>query len=396
MAYGKVDAKKLSMQKKVGIITIVKVNNYGAELQAYATQKALQLMGYDAEIIDYLFYKNPGHKATRASKPVFPMPIKKRISEFLYPKISRIKQLIQHNEAVETRKTRYTEFHKLNTRFSKEYRSIEELNGAQMDYDAYIVGSDQVWNPGNYTSLNPYFLKFAPKGKKRLSYASSIGLSSLPESTFVYYREAMGGLDAISVREENAVDLVKQVSGCKAQWVLDPTLLLNSNEWSEVAKEVVLDCDKYVLLYELTPCPYLKTLAMHVAKEKRAKVVRITKDAVAIEQDGSVINVTDAGPAEFLWLFKHAEFVVTNSFHGTAFSILMNKDFYVVTPARKKNNSRQQSILNLFGLTDRLMLENASLPSLEQMTIDFVPVNKILEDQREQSKKFLRINIDGE
>lgn len=383
------------MQKKVGIITIVKVNNYGAELQAYATQKALQLMGYDAEIIDYLFYKNPRHKATKSSKPVFSMPIKKRIAEFLYPKISQVKQLIQHNEAGKTRNDRYAEFHKLNTRFSKEYRSIDELNSAQLDYDAYIVGSDQVWNPGNYTSLDPYFLKFAPKEKRRFSYASSIGLSSLPESTFLYYREAMGGLNAISVREENAVELVKHVSGCNAQWVLDPTLLLNAKEWAEVAKAPTLDCNKFVLLYELTPCPYLKTLALHVAKEKNAKVVRITKDSVAVEQDGSIINITDGGPAEFLWLFENAEFVVTNSFHGTAFSINMNKDFYVVTPARKKNNCRQQSILNLFGLTSRLMFEDAPLPLAEQMTIDYVTVNKKLQEQRELSKKFLRTNIDG-
>lgn len=383
------------MQKKVGIITIVKVNNYGAELQAYATQKALQLMGYDAEIIDYLFYKNPRHKATKSSKPVFSMPIKKRIAEFLYPKISQVKQLIQHNEAGKTRNARYAEFHKLNTRFSKEFRSIDELNSAQLDYDAYIVGSDQVWNPGNYTSLDPYFLKFAPKEKRRFSYASSIGLSSLPESTFLYYREAMGGLNAISVREENAVELVKHVSGCNAQWVLDPTLLLNAKEWAEVAKAPTLDCNKFVLLYELTPCPYLKTLALHVAKKKSAKVVRITKDSVAVEQDGSVINITDAGPAEFLWLFENAEFVVTNSFHGTAFSINMNKDFYVVTPARKKNNSRQQSILNMFGLTSRLMLEDAPLPLAEQMTIDYATVSKKLQEQRELSKNFLRTNIDG-
>lgn len=384
------------MKKKIGIITIVKVNNYGAELQAYATQKVLQLMGYDAEIIDYLFYKNPRYKTSKTSKPVFAMSIKKHLAEFIYPKIAKFRQLFQHSDAEKRRNTRYAEFHKQNTKFSREYRSIDDLNKAHMDYDVYVVGSDQVWNPGNYTSLDPYFLKFAPTTKIRMSYASSIGVDTLPEDTFPYYREALKGLNAISVREENAVELVKKASGCRAQWVVDPTLLLNSAEWGEVAKATALKCEKYVLLYELTPCPFLKTLALYIAEIKKVSVVRITKDAVAVETDDTIINITDAGPAEFLWLFKNAEFVVTNSFHGTAFSINMNKDFYVVTPARKKNNSRQQSILKLFGLSDRLMLENAPLPTEKQLSVDFAPVNKTLTEQREISKNYIKNTIDGE
>lgn len=384
------------MPKKIGIITIVKVNNYGAELQAFATQKALRLMGYDAEIIDYLFYKNPRHKVTRESEPVFNLPLKKRLAEWLFPKITFVRRILQRNEENEIRRRKFEEFHLNNTHFSKEFRSIESLYAEKMDYDAYIVGSDQVWNPNNYTSLDPYFLKFAPKDKVRLSYASSIGLGALPENTKVYYREAFMGLNAISVREENATKIVEDVSGVKAQWVLDPTLLLNGKEWMKYATEVKGLSQKYVLIYEITPCLYVKNLAKQLAGETGCKVVRINREAIREENDEDIVNVMDAGPSEFLWLFANATAVVTNSFHGTAFSLNMNKDFYVVTPARKQNNSRQKSLLKLVDLEDRLLVEGAPMPSQGKLHVDYEHVNSLLDVEREKSKNYLRKAIDGE
>lgn len=384
------------MIKTVGVITIYNVNNYGAELQAYATQKVLQLMGYDAELINYPFYKNSRHIPTDASKPVFPMPFKKKLEEWAYPKVANLKLFVQHTISEEKRLTNFARFHNWYTKFSPEYRTIEALFSAEKKYDAYIVGSDQVWNPGVYSSLDPYFLKFAPKDRKRISYASSFGVSSFPNYTKEYYKEALSGLDYISVREENAVQIVKDLSGREAQWVLDPTLLLNVPEWMDVANPIADLPEKFVLLYELTPCSYLKELSLKIANEKGIKVVRITKDAALIEKDGSIFNATNAGPSEFLWMFDLADFVVTNSFHGTAFSINFNKDFYVVTPARMKNNSRQQSILRLFNLSERIIKEGEALPDKNQWKVDFEPVNSILEREREKSKEYLKNAIDGE
>lgn len=383
------------MKKKIGIITIVNVNNYGAELQAFATQKALQLMGYDAEIINYLFYKNPRHKATPKSRPVFDLPLKKRLAEWLYPKITFVKRKLQRNAKDEIRIRKFEKFHLNNTRFSKEFRTIESLYEEKMDYDAYIVGSDQVWNPNNFTSLDPYFLKFVPHDKVKLSYASSIGVATLPESTWEYYRDAFRNLNSISVREENATRIVKDVSGIKAQWVLDPTLLLDGKGWLKFASEVKGMPNRYVLIYEITPCTYVKKLAQHIATEIGCKVVRINREAVREENDDEVVNVMDAGPAEFLWLFFNATAVATNSFHGTAFSLNMDKDFYVVTPARKKNNNRQKSLLKLVDLEDRLLVENAPFPSIKELHINYEKVNGLLEAEREKSKNYLKTAIDG-
>lgn len=381
--------------KKIGIITLVRVNNYGAELQAFATQHALQIMGYDAEIIDYLYFINPRHKKTKGSKPNFVMPLRLRVIVALYPWLQWYKKFKQDKDTLKLREERFNSFHKENTRFSKEYRTAESLRSSQMDYDVYVAGSDQVWNPNNYTSLDPYFLKFAPQEKTKISYASSFGVGVLPEHTRSYYKDALNSLNAVSVREENAVQLVEDVAGVKAQWVLDPTLLLTGAEWGKYSKAVNGLPDKFVLIYEVTPCGYVKQLAQKVADEIGCKVVRITCDAARQESDDEVINIMDAGPAEFIWLFGKATMVVTNSFHGTAFSLNLQKDFYVVTPKRKKNNSRQKSLLRLVGLEERLLVEGAPMPAKERFGVDYSTVNPLLAKAREKSINYLKGAING-
>lgn len=379
---------------KIGIITILKVNNYGAELQAYALQRVLNLLGYDAEIIDYLFYKNPQHKKTIRSKPNFRFGIKKILVERLYPIYVKIKMFLNSkNENV--RKQRFVLFHQKNTQLSKTYKTIDELFEAKMDYDIYMVGSDQVWNPGIYSSLDPYFLKFAPKDRKKIAYASSFGVSEIPSYAFSYYQKALREFDAIGVRESNAVDLVYSLSGKSAQWVLDPTLLLTKDDWNEIAvlpEEVKSVGDGYILLYELTPCPYILQLAYYFNKRLNLPIVRICKNASVEDKDKSIIDITDAGPEEFIGLFAHAKLVITNSFHGTAFSINLERDFYTVTPLRKQNNSRQQSLLKLFQLENRLLVEGVKFPPIEYRHINYIPVMQRLSEERKKSIQFLTDN----
>ena len=380
--------------KKIGIVTILKVNNYGAELQAYATQEFLKSMGYEAEIIDYLFYKNPQHKRTRLSKPLFAFPLKKRVAEFVYPLLSDLRN-ISNGKTLARRKNRFENFHRLNTSMSPTYRSIDELYDAEMDYDVYLTGSDQVWNPGIYTSIAPYFLDFAPKGCRRVAYAASFGVSQIPSDAIPYYKKFLSTYDAIGVREKNGVDLVKDISDKKAQWVLDPTLLLTKDEWLKVASPVEIP-KEYILLYELTPCPYIRQLAEHVCKERNLSVVRVCKDANKEDKDDAILNITDAGPAEFLYLFVNASMVITNSFHGTAFSINFQRPFYTVLPKRKQNNSRQRSLLELVDLTDRLLVEDSPFPNAEKWEVDYNKATILLEQERTKSTQFLKNAIDGE
>lgn len=379
--------------KKIGIITILKTNNYGAELQAYATQAILNKLGYKAEIIDYLFYKNPGHRKTKASKPSFSHSIKKRLTETLYPIIAGLKAKSNNGNGL-NRERRFNQFHIDNTALSPTYRTFEELYTQKKDYDIYMVGSDQVWNPGIYSSLLPYMLTFAPEGRKRIAYASSFGVSSIPDECKWLYKEYLPKFSSIGVREKNAVGMVKELAEKDATWVLDPTLLLDKENWKKVGKSPYKNLGNYILLYELTPCPYILELAKHFREKTGMSIIRICKNACAEDKDCTIMNIVDAGPAEFIDLFSKAGMVITNSFHGTAFSINFGKDFYTVTPARKHNNSRQQSILELFGLQERLIAENTPIGDISTKDIDHNAVATKLNIEREKSIKFLKNAIE--
>lgn len=371
---------------KIGIITINQVNNYGAELQAVATQKALEKYGYEAEIINYLFYKSTGHIRDKYSRPTFTSSPINRLKETIFPILEWFERLLHHSDS-EKRKRNFNDFHKKHTKFSKKYRSYGELLSDVPVYDAYLTGSDQVWNPGIYSSLDPYFLEFAPKGKKRISYAASFGVNKLPAGTIDYFSRHLKSYNRIGVRESDAVHIVKEVAGRDAQLVLDPTLLLDSNDWLHMAQPVsTLEGQKFVLIYELTPCPFIKVVAKNVARELDASMVRVCKRISKVDKD-DVINITTAGPAQFLWLISHAAAIVTNSFHGTAFAINFNKDFYTVLPARKSNNSRQQSLLSLLCLTDRILKEGEDIPKFA--SIDYSEANLILAQQKNKSITFL-------
>jgi polysaccharide pyruvyl transferase WcaK-like protein len=379
--------------KKIGIITIVKVNNYGAELQAFALQRKLRDLGYDAEIIDYLFYKHNKHIKTAKSKPWISIGFKNQIKEILSPVFYNIKTALYRNSK-RIREKKFDEFHFFNTQFSKTFFSIDELYNAQLDYDVFIVGSDQVWNPSSNTNLDPYFLTFAPKNKKRISYASSFGVAEVPPSTIPFYKERLQQFTAISVRESQAVDLVNKILDKPALHVLDPTLLLSKNEWSRISKTP--DVKKpYILLYILSPSDFATRLAESIAIQTGWKIVRICKEATREDKNKTIKNIIDAGPSEFIGWFLNASFIITNSFHGTAFSINFNKPFYTIAPSHKTNNSRQQSLLNLLGLEKRLLKEDTILPEGEPLYLDFTDVNILLKKERKKSIDYLISNINS-
>lgn len=380
---------------KIGIITFVKVNNYGAELQAFALQKKLCLLGYNAEIIDYLFYKNPKHKREKISKPFYPYPIKYKIKEWLLPIYEYLKIIPYRNE-YKKRLSGFYSFHNKNTFFSKIcYHSYSELYNNTPKYDVYCVGSDQVWNPRCYTNLNPYFLTFAPKDAKKISYASSFGVEDLPANTKEQYSALLKNLDYISVREENAVKLVKDVSGKDAVYVADPTLLLTKDEWKPIAKYDKVPNEKYILLYVLKDSEYIKRTAIELSKNTGLKVVRICKGAFKQDKESdNILNITDATPDDFLGLIDKAEIVLTNSFHGTVFSILFEKDFYTIIKRGVENNSRQLSLLKTLNI-NRIKYEDESF--LESSSIiDWIKVSKNLEKFRQKSIDYLNEAINGQ
>ena len=378
--------------KKIGIITILKCNNFGAELQAYATQKKLNLMGYDVEIIDMLYYKHPDFKKTKSSKPFVEQTMKERVVEFvkfsiLNPIIYNIVPLFSKN--MRTRNRKFNAFHEKNTKLSETYRSIDQLYCKCNEYDAYVVGSDQVWNPGTGMNIEPYFLTFAPEGKKRISYASSFGVTSIPTQYTDKFKKLLNGLDFISVREAAGVKIVEEVAQRKAELVLDPTLLLNKEEWKECSSGYNPNSKGYVLIYEVHPSEKIQQLALDYAHKNNLPVYRVGVRGMFNWETKGITNLVDIGPADFVSLFENADIVFTNSFHGTAFSVNLGKNFYTVLSKAGKKNSRMTSLLSIMGLDSRIVYqEDDEKVSYEKYNVS--KVQELLNAEREKSVDYLR------
>lgn len=383
--------------KKIGIITILKCNNFGAELQAFATQNKLQQMGYDAEIIDYLYYKHPDFKYTRRAKPVWKRSLKTDIIEYVkYQILGKVLNVIG---AVLIKKQRildkkFNDFHLKNTRLSKTYYSIEELYAAKMDYDVYMVGSDQVWNPGTGANLSPYFLTFAPNEAKKVAYASSFGVANIPDTLKQTYTEWINNIDYLSVREDAGVHIIEQLTGRESMVVLDPTLLLRKEEWIGLFGNPNQE-KGYVLIYETYRSAKLLQMAYYYGQKHQVPIYRIQTRAILNKKDEGVVNLEDCGPEDFVRLIANAGLVLTGSFHGTAFSVNMGVPFFSVLSRERKNNSRITSLLENLDLDRRIVYEDDSFDSISWDDYDVVKTQNLLEKERVQSLSFLKEAIDA-
>lgn len=348
---------------KVGVLTFHRAINYGAALQAYALVNKLNGLGFEAELADYrnLHIENSFHK-------------------FSFSKINAPKKAMSFLKSYGMMKRKKKAFEKFMELIPKGKRCDSSSQLEKEGYDLYITGSDQVWNPDCTEFDKTYFLDFADHDKKA-SYAASFGVASLDEKYSGEVGELIKDYKYIGVREKQGAEIVKAVSGCEATVVLDPTFLLDGESWRRLAKPSRYGKGKYLLVYMLFNSPSLLDFAEKKAKEENLEIICIG--------NGRRKNITyakDIGPAEFLDLFARAETVVTNSFHGTAFSINMGKNFYVeLHNVKNSRNSRMEDVLNLFGLKDRLIVDGTGTDE----TINYVKVNEILAAERKNSVEFI-------
>lgn len=377
---------------KIGIITILRCNNYGAELQAFATQKKIELMGYDAEIIDYLYYKHPHFKPTKASSPIN-ISIKNRCIEFIKYRI--LNPLIEHIlpifiPAQKRRNQKFNSFHELNTKLSPQYRSYEKLYQNHKNYDVYMVGSDQVWNPYTGTNLAPYFLTFAPQNAPKIAYASSFGVSQIPEKLIPQYKTWLNFINSLSVREEAGIKIIKQITGRDAELVIDPTLLLNSKEWEMISSTGYYPEGDYILIYQVSYNKFIVDFAKYLSQiNNNIPVYSIVFRTFLNHKDAGIQNITDAGPADFVSLISHAKLVVTSSFHGTAFSINLKKQFFTILNRNGKRNSRITSLLKQLDLSERIIYDDSDLKSVHIVEYNTENTQKKLSALRASSETYI-------
>lgn len=374
---------------KIGILTILNVNNYGAELQCCALYRKLHKLGCEAEVVNYLFGIHHGHDFSGEKRTV-PISLKLILKVKLLPIVQDLFCFFyKKNKAI--RNQRFDEFHaKYNNLTKTVYPSVRSLNDASFDYDVICVGSDQVWNYEKGYSLEPFFASFDKKGTKKISYGSSIGLSTISEEAKEVFKRNLSGFSHISVREQQASELLQNLLQRDVDVVLDPTLILNNKEWLEVANFDMCPKEKYILVYIVTikPCNYVLKVARHIAKQRNLKIVRICRDAYPEHSGNDVQEILTAGPSDFIGLFANAEFVVTNSFHGTVFSINFSKSFYSVIKGQHSTNSRLTSILKKLNLENRILTVGAPLPDVSD--IDYTIPSERLEIERLHSIGYLQ------
>lgn len=387
------------MTKRIGIITTFKANNYGAELQAFALQKKLRLMGYDAELIDYLFYKNKGYVYSKNSTPWKNFGLKDRIKHYLLYRVLNPFIAVWGNCLSSTMRQRtknFREFHQNYSHMSKTYCSMDDLYAADLNYDVYCVGSDQVWNPATAISIEPYFLTFAPKDANKISYASSFGVSTLPSETRQKYANGLNNLGAISCREEEGVKLVKELTGRDATHVVDPTLLLKAEEWKSISKSSLCPTDsKYILLYNIYELGSIYQLARRISRELGWPILKLCKRGFLLRKHKGVKNIPSAGPADFVGLIENAGLLLTNSFHGCAFAVNLQTPFWVILDQKASNNSRLYSFLKRLHLENRV-LEDTNLSNFDYLqNINYDNVSESLEAWRKKSLAYLKSAING-
>lgn len=381
--------------KKIGIITTFKANNYGAELQAFALQNKLKRLGYDSYLIDYLFYKNREYKSCKRSRPLREFSLLQTMKNiFLYKILLPILDVYgsYFNKNMKMRKEKFLSFHKKNSNLTRTYYSFNELYQAKFDFDVYCVGSDQVWNPNTATSIEPYFLTFAPKNARKIAYASSFGVSDIEEEKLKKkYTQLLNNIDILSSRELQGVQLIKRLTGREAENVLDPTLLLQKEEWEEyISYDNNPHKERYIVLYNIHESASILKLAYKIHKETGYPILKICKRAILLPHHKNVINIKTAGPAEFLGLMHNAAYVITNSFHGTVFSIIFQRKFFSIMPNNANNNSRVENFLGMIGLKDRLFFDNDDIDKIQYNDeVDYKLAKSNIDFQRGLSIKYL-------
>ncbi len=359
---------------KVGIITVHNAYNVGAMIKAYALKTTLNEMGHTCHIIDYNSFSVKSHYGIYSSSDSFVFNIKQTIKNV----IKKLLRKKQHR--------RFDEFKNNYMNLTKKYNTIKELN-EDIDMDVVFCGSDQIWNPDimNSRDIPVFFLQFGRSSMKRVAFAPSIGMDSLDEKYHSTYSNYLNQFDKISCREISGVEILKKIVDKPIKQAVDPTLLLNCEKWSSLANDSYLNINEdYLLIYQLDYNRELVKSAIELAGKKNLKVYLIS--ASAKKTDEVVNTIENAGPLEFLSAFKNAKYIFTNSFHGTVFSLMFEKEFYIFPHATR--NTRIESILEIAGLTERIIADK-SVVDTKWKEIDYIDVNERLNKHIEASRQYI-------
>lgn len=364
---------------KIKTITCHDVYNPGASLQAYALLQYLKRTGNDVEIIDYLpSYLTEEYKFFSVTNRRFKRNLFLRVTYICLKLPSKI-HFLKRKMYYEKFKREYLDVTPIS------YTSNEELQKRCPKADVYIAGSDQIWNTAFPNGRDPaFYLNFVPNWCVKVSYAASFGSSRLEEDTKDFVKTMITEIDYVSVREKSGVNTLKSI-GIEAKHVCDPVFLLEKKVWKGLALRGGMPKEDYIFVYDFDQSELIKEVACFLAQKYQLKIYTMFKTEITDR------NFYVSGPLEFLKLIYHSRFVVTNSFHAIAFSIIFGKEFWV--SKRKENlNSRMIDLLSELGLEKRMI---GSLTDIQDAEIDYQHVEKVLREFIDTSKEYLDMSIRG-
>lgn len=365
-----INERKKFIMKRIGIITFHRATNYGAVLQTYALQQTLISMGMQNEVIDY------HHKYIE----------KMSVGEFLVKK--GIKGVIRKPLGYFMRKKRNDTFELFVENYlitsTRTFYYLEDLAKCESDYDIIIAGSDQIWNFRCEGFDKAYFLGFLHNQNKKNAYAASFGFSQIPEELKEEYLNRLKGFKNISVREHSGVRIIKNLLHREVSVCLDPTLLLSRKEWQSIAVSPSIK-DKYILLYNVRTPKTMLDVARELGRKTGYKVIYINDYL----KDLDIRHIRTCPPTEFLGWFQNATYVITNSFHGTVFSIIFQRLFLSeLESADGGFNDRAKNLLTSLGISERTM--NGNWETVIEKNIDWLSVTDKLTVLQKGSKDYLR------
>lgn len=384
--------------KKVGIVSCYFHPNYGSMLQAYATQKILDELGVENETICIDGIKGMLNRTkTRyylrqiGNPDILAGTILRIGKRKLYRKLKKD----TFGRQVEVRNACFEQFSKNRFRVSRKYQSREELTAAAPDYSSILVGSDQLWLASNIEA-DYYTLTWVPDEVNKIAYATSFGVSSLPEYLFDRTRAFLSRIEHIAVREEKGQELVKLYTGREVPLVCDPTLLFGAEEWMDIQKEEAIIEGPYIFCYFLGNNTEDRAFARRLREATGYKIVALLHLDEYIKADCGYADETpyDIGPGEFINLIRHAAYICTDSFHGSVFSILNRKQFFTSMRVRKEGvlctNNRIDSLFDTLGITGRKIDGSEDVEECMSRTLDYDKIHKRIDEFRASSLEYLK------
>lgn len=388
--------------KKVAIVSCYFQHNYGSMLQAYATQMALDKLGYENETIDISGFNGEIKKAKikyfakaaltsdilLSKAGMAKNVLKKRLSKNDYGMLSAM------------RNQKFDAFRRKNFRLSKAYSSLKELGRVSAKkYSTVLVGSDQLWLPANIMA-DYYTLNWVPDTMNTVAYATSFGQSQLPKDIEKKAEVFLKRIKHIGIREESGKKLIEKIAARKIPVVCDPTLLFTGEEWLSIQQKEPIVKEPYILCYFLGNNPPHREFAKRLKEATGCKIVALPHLDEFVKSDEHYADAMDydVDPADFLNLIRNASYVCTDSFHCSVFSILYKRQFFTFRRYTRKTmsstNSRLDTLFHLTGITGRLKEGSENIQECLNQNIDFEAAYKKLEVVRAESYKYLQDAIE--